>query len=282
MLHSLPKLKSIKLNVVSNFYNEEFMLPHWLEHHTKLFDHGILIDYASTDRSVEIVRDMAPDWEIVPADTMMFDAALNDRQLMEMESRCDGWKMTLNVTEFLFTSDLRQKVREIEAKGLDMVRSFGYRINDSRKEKEGRTFKPNEPLILQRFFGHPDPWRNRILHKKENGSYYVGRHIGTPGIQNCISPHSKYQYTLKDAPMAEGLYTLWYKFAPFYEQLPRKIQISGRVPESDRDKGYGWNHWDLNEDVLLERWEKELLDCKNLLNESHILAELARVENMYK
>ena len=44
--------------VISHFFDEEFMLPWWLRHHRELFDHGILIDYASTDRSVEICREL--------------------------------------------------------------------------------------------------------------------------------------------------------------------------------------------------------------------------------
>ena len=43
--------------VLCHFYNEEWILPFWLKHHREIFDHGIMIDYNSTDRSVEIIRD---------------------------------------------------------------------------------------------------------------------------------------------------------------------------------------------------------------------------------
>ena len=43
-----------------SFYNEEYLLPWWLMHHTKIFDHGILINRGSTDRSVEICKLLAP------------------------------------------------------------------------------------------------------------------------------------------------------------------------------------------------------------------------------
>ena len=46
----------ITTTVISHFYNEEYLLPWWLAHHTKLFDHGILINKGSTDRSVEICK----------------------------------------------------------------------------------------------------------------------------------------------------------------------------------------------------------------------------------
>ncbi|MBJ3789276.1 glycosyltransferase family 2 protein, partial [Bacillus sp. OA1] len=46
----------MKKTIISHFYNEEYLLPWWLMHHTKIFDHGILINRGSTDRSVEICK----------------------------------------------------------------------------------------------------------------------------------------------------------------------------------------------------------------------------------
>ena len=56
------QLEEIKITrtVISHFYNEEYLLPWWLMHHTKIFDHGILINRGSTDRSVEICKLFAP------------------------------------------------------------------------------------------------------------------------------------------------------------------------------------------------------------------------------
>ena len=53
----------ITTTVISHFYNEEYLLPWWLMHHTKLFDHGILINKGSTDRSAQISKRFAPYWE---------------------------------------------------------------------------------------------------------------------------------------------------------------------------------------------------------------------------
>jgi len=33
----------------SHIYNEEYLLPFWLKHHKKIFDHGVIIDNFSTD-----------------------------------------------------------------------------------------------------------------------------------------------------------------------------------------------------------------------------------------
>ena len=91
--------------LISHFYNEEYLLPWWLMHHTKLFDHGILINRSSTDRSVEICQQYAPHWEIRNSKVLEFDAIQVDHEVMDIEKEVTGWKMTLNTTEFLCCRD---------------------------------------------------------------------------------------------------------------------------------------------------------------------------------
>jgi hypothetical protein len=92
----------MKKTVVSHFYNEEHLLPWWLDHHKKIFDHGILIDYHSTDRSMEIIREICPDWELRYTRNKYFDSVPIDREVMDIERGLDGWRMCLNTTEFLY------------------------------------------------------------------------------------------------------------------------------------------------------------------------------------
>jgi len=92
----------MKKTVVSHFYNEEHLLPWWLDHHKKIFDHGILIDYHSTDRSMEIIREICPDWELRYTRNKYFDSTPIDQEVMDIERELDGWRICLNTTEFLY------------------------------------------------------------------------------------------------------------------------------------------------------------------------------------
>lgn len=78
--------------LISHFYNEQYLLPWWLMHHVPLFNHGILINRGSSDQYVEIIRKMAPHWEIrnskVPDFHEIEDAA--DALVALLESRCQG------------------------------------------------------------------------------------------------------------------------------------------------------------------------------------------------
>ena len=87
--------------VISHFYNEEYMLPWWLSHHRQYFDHGIMINYDSTDRSVEIIKEYCPTWEIVQSRNREFGAKACDAEVNDYERKVQGWKICLNTTEFL-------------------------------------------------------------------------------------------------------------------------------------------------------------------------------------
>src|SRR5262245_52269241 len=102
------------LTLISHFYNEEDLLPHWLKHHVEMFDRGVMIDYASTDNSVDVIRQLAPHWEIRQSRNHYFEAVAVDLEVMDIETACEGWKMALNTTEFLLHPDLRGFLREFE------------------------------------------------------------------------------------------------------------------------------------------------------------------------
>ena len=70
--------------ILSHFYNEEYLLPYWLKHHRNYFDHGIMIDYASTDNSVDIIKTLCPNWRVVSSKNLNFEATSVDKEAKEM------------------------------------------------------------------------------------------------------------------------------------------------------------------------------------------------------
>lgn len=78
--------------VISHVRNEEWLLPFWLAHHVPMFEHGIIIDYASTDRSVAVVKEMAPHWEVRPSRNKIFNSKACDAEVETIEHTVSGWK----------------------------------------------------------------------------------------------------------------------------------------------------------------------------------------------
>lgn len=87
--------------VITHFYNEEWLLPWWLLHHKRYFDHGILVDYHSTDASCEIIKSICPTWDIVKSKYDVFHTETNDLEIYEIEKNISGWRACLTVPEFL-------------------------------------------------------------------------------------------------------------------------------------------------------------------------------------
>ena len=207
--------------IISHFYNERYLLPWWLEHHKKYFDHGIMIDYASTDNSLNIIRQICPEWTVISSRNQFFDAKLIDDEVSDIESTVSGWKTCLNTTEFLVGDySLLNNSTDHE------IRVPCFIMVDNQPDNQ-----PNysRPLIEQKHHGihyhgrDPLARRPRLIHNKNRVDYPLGRHY--PDYNT------------------EALKVLWYGWSPFNSKtLDRKLQIQNRIPESDKARGFGTQH----------------------------------------
>jgi hypothetical protein len=207
--------------IISHFYNEEYLLPWWLEHHKKYFNHGIMINYASTDNSVSLIRQACPDWTVINSRNKFFDAKLIDDEVSDIESNVLGWKTCLNTTEFLvgdYSLMNNTPDQEITVPCFIMVDA----------EPEGSPVY-SKPLIDQKYYGihyhgrDPLARRPRLIHNKHRVKYPLGRHFSDFNT--------------------DKLKVLWYGWSPFNrETLDRKLQIQNRIPESDKARGFGSQH----------------------------------------
>ena len=218
--------------VITQVYNEEYLLPWWLEHHKQIFDHGVILDYASTDASKECYADLVPNWEVVSFGAGDFSAEGADRRVMEAECSFDCWKMSLNSTEFLSCHDFGAFRERLES---DVNVAFAIRGAIMVDPVGEPAPQRGVPLIQQRSVGyfederisHSERQRSRILHRAEHGHYDLGR-------------HRSHLPTTYHPP---GALVLWFGFSPWTEEfIARKLQIKERIPESDRVRSLGKQH----------------------------------------
>lgn len=250
--------KKIKTTVIMHFYNEEYLLPYWLNHHKYKFDHGILINYNSTDKSIEIINKIVPNWTLINTTNSSFDLRKCDEEVMAIEKTIKGWKMALNVTEFL-CCDLTKLIEKYQDKNnaisihcIPMVESIEYESNTP--------LDMYQPLIKQRTFGLNESFRKtRTIHCAPDGQYDgIGRHFPK------VSPHT-----------FPGLYeavVLWYGFSPFNDAiLQRKLQIQQKMTESDKINGIGREHVTTREALQsqFENYQTKLVNFKNYTETAH-------------
>lgn len=243
----------MRLTIISHFYNEEFLLPYWLRHHTQIFDHGILIDYQSTDRSLEIIRELAPDWEIRPSKNAQFDPFALDLEVTDIEQEVKGWKTVLNTTEFMIHHNLQKAIREVEDKVPECVAIMpaGVIMCDSAEDYD----KPldDRPLYFQRHSGWMEPVpphgsRHRIIHRAKHGHYGVGRH------------HTYLQKVI----YRNDIFCTWFGWSPYPQVKARKLQIQTRMSKTNRDLGK--EHRLTSEEMDKQFWEQSI-NAKNLLED---------------
>lgn len=247
--------------VISHIYNEEFMLPYWVKHHRRLFNHGIIIDYHSTDSSMDIVRELAPDWTIVKTRNEFFVEPAIGEEVEFYEKQISGWKMALNVTEFLLLDDLAGYCKTLEIADRAGIRTNGVIMVDP-VEKRGQCSA--QPLLLQKTFGYfekdvlirpsvagrPVRSRSRLLHRSDCGHYFVGRHNN--GVTDQIDPY---------------FYLCWFGWSPFNDQVKnRKLSIQTKVSDEQRQKESWARLYVIDEARLEEMYMEEASRSYNLLN----------------
>ena len=227
--------------VITHFYNEEYLLPFWINHHKKLFDYGIMINYHSTDRSLEICKELCPPhWKIVDSINYDFNSRSCDDEVKYHESTVDGFKIALTITEFLFTpmalNDINHhmllnNINYIQTTGVCMVDMFPDDLP---------TY--DRPLIEQKHHGmirnYTDPVYNmdkntydhfysRSYHNDICGKYSAGRHW----LMDCESTKVDYIFTLK------------YKYCPWNEFTIKRIQqFASKIPFVDINYNIGVPH----------------------------------------
>jgi hypothetical protein len=245
--------------VISHFYNEEYMLPWWLNHHKQYFDHGILIDYGSNDKSLEIIKKICPTWEVVRTENEYFSSKKCDEEIMRYERKLSGWKIVLNITEFLHGN---------------------YSLlNDCYMNKE--YYIPSFVMVDDKDNNYPD--ENIPLHKQLfNGIHYLdsfnnltSRHLRCLHNHQVNYPLGRH-YSPTSYPVNEDFIIFHYGYAPMNEKtLKRKLQIQFKIPKEDIQNNIAAQHYrsfDLTENTLKKedltlRWKHIYFPLTKNLNQ---------------
>ena len=218
--------------LVSHLFNEEFLLPYWIRHHASMFDMAILIDYNSTDRSLEIIRQEAPHtWKVVTTRNKEFDAELVDSEVKNYEATYPfAWKITLNTPEFLIHPDLRQELANLD-QGNVTTQAFRFPSiimsgNDSKPlERFSSLIKQRSQYLCDKS-DHGEGSYSRFIHRYPYGPYSLGRHD---------LPNTKWEWIFNG-------YIAKFMHTPWPEIMSRKLQIRARIPLHHFRKGWGNQH----------------------------------------
>jgi hypothetical protein len=208
--------------VICHFFNEEYLLPWWLAHHRLVFNHGIMIDYNSTDNSRAIIRRFCPQWEIHMTRNTYFDSADIDREVEEFEQTCASWRMALNVTEFLYGNF--DQLDRVVAPTQHFIGNYVF------VDPVGHTsLFYHRPLHEQITFGYYETDKDAAL--KLNFGFRASRSLHNFAVRypEKGGRHWRKQPTLRD------LAIFYYGFALTNDKgIARKLQIQNKMSPAER------------------------------------------------
>ena len=253
---------NIKTTLLTHIFNEEYLLPFWLNHHKNMFDEIIVIDYNSTDKSIEICKSICPECKIITTRNKSFGAEETDKEIMDTEDTIEGIKIVLNTTEFLFCEN---SIKELfihntqpvsyAVTAISPYSKYSYNINNN---YELFTNLFNEDVVYHHDRG------TRQLHNFRNGNYTIGRH----STNNNSVPTSK-------------AHIIWMGYYPMNDNLlKRKLQIQQNIPQKNKDCGFGFHHLFSKDTLLNINNEKSTtgvplktinLDLYNLLSMKYLI-----------
>lgn len=170
-----------------------------------------MINYNSTDNSVKLIRELCPHWKIVNSRNSEFYEPLITQEVEDYEREITGWRICLNVTEFLYGnfSLLTDSsiAKEFYVPAISMV--------DTMEIRPDELLDKNLPLHDQ--FKHGRTWDKSI----EENQYRI--------LTNY--PHRYPSGRHYKKVQGKDFLILKYKFCPMTEQfIRRKLQIQDRIP----------------------------------------------------
>jgi hypothetical protein len=258
--------------LISHIRNEEYMLQWWIPHHLQKFDEVVIINYGSTDNTVDMIREMAPHWHIVDAWDEKFDCFRCDEQIFSLEQQIQQqypgtFTIALTITEFL--------VGNTKFLDRETGRHEKYILACQMCDRDEEMYvepDPNIPLIKQRTFGYPEFYDETVKNDQqiyeqpiwknfETGEYHVGWFSDlkvSPRYQRCIRNGAYSTYDIGRHYWRENierrLKIACYYYSPITKKMiERKCRVQDNLNQQNIDDKFAYQHVGLTEETILRR-----------------------------
>jgi glycosyltransferase involved in cell wall biosynthesis len=227
------------ITVYTFIYNEEVILPYFLNHYSKFVDKIIVYDNMSTDNSINILKD----WKDTPIEIRTMDTkdTFDEETLMDLRNNC--WKddtsdyiIVCDVDEFIYNEDIRTFLKKHSF--MDYFTPSGYHMIGNKTPKD--TTKQLTDVIKK---GVEDVnYGKNVLFKRVNvkETYYApGAHlssfVGKKPLINCTT---------------DKLKLLHYKWLSPEYVLSNYKRNQQRMSEHSKENNWGLHYFLTDEEIL--------------------------------
>jgi hypothetical protein len=210
------------ITLIAHIWNESFFLPYFIRHYLPIVDRALIFDYDSVDGSRDVIKQMAPDWKVRPSKNRLFGAGILQPEITAAEMEFDGWKLVMNVTEYLIHEDLRGLLHSLGDEPAAFWATDMVMVDHPQHVPLPVT---DAPLFTQRWHGFhtADNFRGRMIHNHEHGQFEDGgRHKS--GLADKSLPR-------------HDLFVAWFLWSPLRRTWHRRLAIDTMLIAEERYPG---------------------------------------------
>ena len=246
------RLGEAMIEVITMVYNEEKLLPLFLDHYKWADRVHVIIDEDTTDNSMEIAQSRHMNTSVYSYKFPdMMDDELKVKVINHIAKNCTDWIIVVDADEFIFHPEHRPLKHYLEHECLgNAVNVAFYEVFRNRKEND---LDYTQPALFQRRYGNPvigqsygiDLFTKPIVVKREiNPVWAPGNHVVTG--DKIIWSYDK-------------LYGAHWSMADVDIAIERRI--AGRKLRQSKNnlaKGLTYQHWDVKEESIRAECTKML------------------------
>jgi len=175
----------MKIDVYSNMYNEEPILPYWLRHYETFVDRIFVWDGGSTDKTLEMLK-KHPKVTLLPRDIKRghddeyYVKSLYPQYRTYSRGYAD-WVIVADADEFIYHPHIRKVLEKAKKDGIQMIQCEGYAMV-SKKFPNG-----NGQIYDEIKTGYPNKTASKwtIYSPDISVGFFVGRHGRPWGYFGC-------------------------------------------------------------------------------------------------
>jgi Glycosyl transferase family 2 len=211
-------------------WNEEKLLPFFLDYYTDFVDRIIMFDNYSTDDSEKIIKSYK-NTKIIKYDS---DNKIND--ILYLKIKNNAWKksrgkadfvIVCDIDEFLYSENLLQNLKQLKKSSYTLIKPFGFQMMSESFPEYSKGIKLTDLIKT----GYPDnKWLSKSILFDPNSLIEINYF---PGCHEC-APIGKVNFNHSDS-----FKFLHYKYLGFEYQIQRLRDMGTRLSEINIEKGWG-------------------------------------------
>lgn len=215
-------------------WNEEKMLPFTLDYYSQLCEKIFVYDNMSSDNSDSIYRKykkvIVNKWNSDDSFNELYNVQIKSNAYRKSREDNVDWVIVCDTDEFLYHSDLMNKLKELKERGVDMPLIEGHdMVSDTFPTYDGRLITE----IIREGSDVYEPMNKNILfNPQKDVQYSLGAHMSF--CRNCVKTQTP------------ELKLLHYKFLGFDYVFNRYRTLNKRLSEWNRKNNASTHYTDNN------------------------------------